>query len=189
MTFPSAKVLDYAGREAELEADSNPFAKVVLAHLKALQTRRDPEERRAWKFRLVRGLYDRGFNAEDVRQLFRLIDWLMELPPALDNHFWDEVQSYGEERTMPFITTPERIGIKKGILQAIETALRVRFGEGSLRLMPQIQGLDYAEQMTALLETILKADSLEEVRRACAELAAPAPAPRKKTARGKRQKS
>jgi hypothetical protein len=65
-----------------LEADANPFAKVVLAHLKALETRSDPGERRAWKFRLVRGLYERGFKAEDVRQLFRLIDWLMDLPPS-----------------------------------------------------------------------------------------------------------
>ena len=44
------KLLDDTGQEAELEADRNPFARIVLAHLKALQTRRDPEERRAWKF-------------------------------------------------------------------------------------------------------------------------------------------
>jgi len=29
------KLLDFAGQEAELEKDSNPFAVVVLAHLKA----------------------------------------------------------------------------------------------------------------------------------------------------------
>jgi hypothetical protein len=97
MEFPPVKLLDYAGREAELEDDRNPFAKLVLAHLKALATRRDPEDRRAWKFRLVRGLYERGFRAEDVRQLFRLIDWLMELPPAADNLFWEEVKTYEEE--------------------------------------------------------------------------------------------
>jgi hypothetical protein len=51
MTFPTAKLLDYANLEAELEADKNPFAKIVLAHLKALETRRDPETRRQWKFR------------------------------------------------------------------------------------------------------------------------------------------
>src|SRR5262249_41727596 len=96
--FPPAKLLDYAGREAELEVDANPFARVVLAHLKALETRRDPLRRRDWKFRLVRGLYERGFEAEDVRQLFRLIDWLMELPPALDKVFWDEVENYQKDQ-------------------------------------------------------------------------------------------
>jgi hypothetical protein len=40
MTFPPVKIFDYANREAELEADSNPFARVVLAHLKALLWRR-----------------------------------------------------------------------------------------------------------------------------------------------------
>jgi hypothetical protein len=50
LVFPTVKLLDYAEREAELEESRNPFAKVVLAHLKALETRRDPEGRRTWKF-------------------------------------------------------------------------------------------------------------------------------------------
>ena len=55
--FPHVKLLDYDGHEAELEASDNPFARVVLAHLKALQTRADPATRHDWKVRLVRGLY------------------------------------------------------------------------------------------------------------------------------------
>ena len=53
---------------------------VVLAHLKTLETRRSPADRYAWKLRLVKGLYQRGMDAEDVRQLFRFIDWIMDLP-------------------------------------------------------------------------------------------------------------
>jgi hypothetical protein len=30
MDFPAVKLLDYAGRDAELEADNSPFARVVL---------------------------------------------------------------------------------------------------------------------------------------------------------------
>src|SRR5579862_2700529 len=120
MTFPGVKLLDYVGREAELEASPNPFAQVVLAHLKALETRRDPQQRRLWKFRLVRGLYERGFKNEDVRQLFRLIDWLMELPAAQDKLFWEEVRDYQEKQSMPFVTTPERYGKMEGLLLAIE---------------------------------------------------------------------
>src|SRR5205823_3709920 len=142
MIFPAAKVLDYAGREAELEADSNPFARVVLAHLKALETRRDPEGRRLWKIRLVRGLYERGFKAEDVRQLFRLIDWLMDLPQVQNRRFWQEVQQIEEERIMPFITTPERFGIEKGILLAVENALRAKFGPEGVQLLNDIIALD-----------------------------------------------
>ena len=60
---------------------------MVLAHLKARQTHGDPAGRHAWKVRLVRSLYERGFSPKDVRELFRLIDWLMELPPALNDVF------------------------------------------------------------------------------------------------------
>ena len=58
--------------------------KVVLGHLKAQETQGNATERYQWKLQLVRGLYDHGWTAEDVRQLFRLIDWMMALP--LDLH-------------------------------------------------------------------------------------------------------
>ncbi len=45
MSWPPLKLLDYADRVAELEASKNPFAKVVLAHLKALETRNRPGQR------------------------------------------------------------------------------------------------------------------------------------------------
>src|SRR5262249_17418916 len=146
-------------------------AKVVLAHLKALQTRRDPENRRAWKFRLVRGLYERGFRAEDVRQLFRFIDWLMELPQGLDDAFWNDVRTYEEEQTVPFVTTPERYGIKQGLLRAIESFLQARFGEEGVQLMPEIRALNDADKFQALSAAIATAITLDQVRRACAKAA------------------
>ena len=39
--FPTAKLLEWAGREAELEASDNVFATVVLAHLATQATRND----------------------------------------------------------------------------------------------------------------------------------------------------
>ncbi len=179
MTFPTAKLLEYACREAELEADKNPFAKIVLAHMKALETRRDPETRRLWKFRLVRNLHELGFDREEVRQLFNIIDWLMELPPRLDEMVWDEIKKYEEEQKMPFITLPERIGIKRGMLRAIEIILRARFGEEGLKLMPEIVALDDPEKYSATTEMLGTATTLEEVRAACAKAAAPAPTPKK----------
>jgi len=52
--FPVVKLLDYADKEAELEADPNPFAVVVLAHLKSLETKGKNRARHSWKIRLVR---------------------------------------------------------------------------------------------------------------------------------------
>ncbi len=87
---------------------------------------------------------------------------------------------------MPFVTTPERFGIRKGMLLTIEDALRVKFGEEGLQLLPAISDLKNADKYLAMHNSILKAATLEEVRRACATAAAP-PEPPKKKARRKRE--
>ncbi|HVS39067.1 MAG TPA: hypothetical protein VMS17_26145 [Gemmataceae bacterium] len=165
LRFPAVKLLDFAAHEAVLEASSNPFAPVVLAHLKARQTHGDPAGRHAWKVRLVRGLYERGFSAKDVRELFRVIDWLMELPPALNRSFWQDVDKIQEERRMPFITTPERVGRCTGLCKGIESVLRIRFGEAGLQLKPEIQQVYEEEKMLAILKALETAASPDEVRR------------------------
>src|SRR5262249_19848864 len=43
--FPIVKLLDYGRDWAALEANPNPFATVVMAHLKTLETRKDPQSR------------------------------------------------------------------------------------------------------------------------------------------------
>jgi hypothetical protein len=194
LDFPCVKLLDYAGHEADLEASDNPFAKVLLAHLKVLETKSDAATRQRWKVRLVRGLYERGFQAEDVRELFLLIDWLMELPPALGALFWGEVKRIQEDKKMPFITTPERIGMEQGmqeglkqgmeqglkegmeqglkkglfagLLKGIEVSLEMKFGAAGLHLMPEIGQLQDAAILEAVLEAIKTASTPEEVRRA-----------------------
>ncbi len=163
--FPVAKLLDFTAQEAILEASINPFAAVVLAHWKARETAADPTGRHAWKFRLVRGLYERGFDAKDVRELFRVIDWMMELPPALENVFWQDMDTIREEKRMPFITTPKRVGRRKGLREGIESLLRVRFGDEGLKLMPEIQEIHEEEKLRAILKTLETAATANEVRR------------------------
>jgi hypothetical protein len=163
--FPAPKLLDYAPRWQALEADPNPFATVVLAHLKALETRRVPADRQAWKVRLVKGLYERGLHAEDVRQLFRFIDWIMDLPPGLDNLFWQEIHQYEEEKRMAFMTTPERLARTEELLAGIELALELKFGAEGLELMPEIKQLTDVEVLRAVREAIKPAANADEVRR------------------------
>jgi len=69
LTFPSVKLLDYAARWDELAASRNPFAVVVMAHLKALATRRDAPERLRWKLNLIRSLYDGGHSQADILEV------------------------------------------------------------------------------------------------------------------------
>jgi hypothetical protein len=108
--FRVAKLLDYREQADALERSANPFAAVVLAQLKALEARQAPQSRWQWKVRLVKRLYERGLSAEEVRQLFRLLDWMLALPQELDEAFHEELYRFQEERRMPYITSIERLG-------------------------------------------------------------------------------
>jgi hypothetical protein len=181
MAFPAVKLLDYAGREAELEASDNPFAKIVLAHLKTLQTRRNPRERRSWKVRIARGLHECGFGPEDTQQLLKLVDWLLELPAGLQLEFEQQMHDYEEGRHMPYVTG---IG-RTAMLDMLEDSLRTKFGDEGLKLIPAIEAMNDGEKYKAVNRAILTAATLDEVRRACDEISAPAPR-RKKGGNGKR---
>jgi hypothetical protein len=169
-----AKLLDHAREQVRLEADPNPFAAVVLAHLRALETRRDPEARRRWKTALVKGLYERGWSAEDVRQLFRIIDWMMTLPADLEQEFRGEMYRYEQERHMPYVTSIERLarqegreeGLREGLLAGIVAGLETRFGTAGKRLLPRLRKLKDVSRLAAILESIPRAATLEEIRNA-----------------------
>jgi hypothetical protein len=164
--FPIVKLLDYAAKYQELEADPNPFAVVVRAHLKALETRRSPAERQAWKMRLVKGLYGRGMDPEDVRRLFRFIDWVMDLPAPQERVFGEELAAFQQEKRMPFIDIAERMGMEKGLLRGIETCLRMKFGAEGLELMPelrQIQDHEILDKVLSRIETSASPDDLRRV--------------------------
>jgi hypothetical protein len=166
--FPSVKLLDFAAHEGMLETSSNPFAQVVLAYLKARETQGDPASRHGWKVRLVQNLFERGFSAKDVGELFRLIDWMMILPPPLERVFRQDLDKIQEERRMPYITSIERYGMRRGMCRGIEEILRMRFGEEGLKLMPEIHEIHEEEKLEAILQALGTGASLDEVRRLCA---------------------
>ena len=175
--FPLVKLLDYAEQWETLQESRNPFAMVVLAHLITRQTRQDPRARYAAKIKLIKGLYERGWAAQDVRQVFRVIDWMMNLPQPLDLDFCHEIEQYEEEKQMPFITTPERIGREEGLAaglakgrtegrtEGIEVALELKFGEAGLRLMPEIRAIADEAKLEAVLRAIRTAAAPEDLRR------------------------
>jgi hypothetical protein len=118
--FTAVKLLDYQAQWADLEASMNPFATVVMAHLKAQQTKSKAEERKTWKIELMRGLYQKGYNRGQIVELFKFVDWLIVLPAKLEESFWIDLKILEEETKMPFITSVEKIGYKRGQKEAIE---------------------------------------------------------------------
>ncbi len=177
--FSVVKLLDYQQGSA-LEASSNPFATVVMAHLKAQETRADRSRRLEWKLAITRRLYEQGYERQDVLNLFQFIDWVMSLPEELEQQFWREVRNLEEDLRMPYITSVERIGIEKGIeqgrqqglqqgirqglLEGISLGLELKFGSEGLGVLPEISRLQDVEQLRAIQAGLKTANTLEELR-------------------------
>ena len=111
--FPTVKVLEYGQNWEALEANSNPFALIVMAHLKAQQEKR-PKEQLNWKLYLIEELLKRDYSQERIAQLFRFIDWILSLPAELEQSFREEIAKIKEVENMTFVTNFERYHIQKG---------------------------------------------------------------------------
>ncbi len=162
--------MDYQNRWEELEASDNPFATVVMAHLKTQQTNKKPGERKTWKFSLIRRLYEQGMQEQDIRNLYRFIDWVMILPKALEAEFWQEFKEFEQERTMSYITTGERIGYERGEQEGrrqgeqnlVLRLLRRRVGELPQEVIGEIQTLSL-EQLESLGEALLDFTTMDDL--------------------------
>ncbi|MBF0163716.1 MAG: hypothetical protein HQM01_04260 [Magnetococcales bacterium] len=116
--FTAVKLIDHP--VTELEESTNPFAMVTLAHIQAKQTRHRPEERYQAKRRLIRRLYEQGYDRQQVIDLFRFIDWVLHLPNALDDQLVMEIIEFEESQKMPYISSVERFGEERGRLMGIQ---------------------------------------------------------------------
>lgn len=121
--FPVVKLLDWENRWDELEHSDNVFSLVVMAQIKAKRCK-DVHELRAWKLRLIRLMYERGYTRAMILEFFRIIDWMIRLPEGLERQFLADVYKIEEEKKMSYITSAERFGIEKGIQQGTYATLR-----------------------------------------------------------------
>lgn len=163
--YPIVKLLDYAADDRELETNNNPFAVVVLAHLKKMESRQAPEDLRAWKMRLAKQLQERGLSIADARKLFPFIDWLMMLPRNLEQQFQEELHRYEQEKRMPYIPTFERLARTEELLARIEVGLNIKFGVEGLQLMPELNDITDIEMLRSIRQAISTASSPDELRR------------------------
>ena len=174
LEFPSIKLLDYRDRTAELEASPNPFALVVLAHLAATATRRDPAARLEHKIGLTRRLYRLGLERDEILSLYAFVDWVLALPDALEEDYHRCIQAIEEAEHMQYVTTAERIGIQKGRKEGRkegykegEVAMLLRliarkFGPPPETVRERITHAD-SETLLAWSDRILTAQTLDEV--------------------------
>ena len=113
-TFPVVKLLDHKS-EQELVVDPSPFALASLIQLRKLQAGGDMERRYGFKLALVRELYHRGYDRDDVLKLLRFMDYLLKLPPDLSIQFGCAVETMEEELHMPYVTSWEQHARQEGL--------------------------------------------------------------------------
>lgn len=137
-----------------------------MAHLSTKQSVGDPQRRLQSKLSLVRGLYQRGYNRNQIQEMFRLIEWMMVLPEALEGSFREELRLYQEERRMPYITGFERDGMVKNaresVIEVLETRFEVVPKELSDRLN-QIKNIALLKQLHKQSITIGSVDEFQQM--------------------------
>jgi hypothetical protein len=137
-----------------------------MAQIRA-KARTDAETRKAWKFRLIRLMYDRGYERKTILELFRVIDWMIRLPDILEAAFRQEIFTYEESKQMPYVTTVERAGIAKGYRQGEADLLlwqiEKKFGKASAQdLRERVESAD-SDTLRLWSERILTADTPDAI--------------------------
>jgi len=146
LRFPAVKLLDYAAQQDQLYQNPNPFALVTLAHLLTQATRQDMNARFAAKWKLVQLLYQRGWDKQQVIDLFSVLDWMMRLPEQLKHSLWHNIEVLEEQEKMRYVTSVEQIGIEKGLLQGMQQGMQRGLMQGRQegRMTGRAEGEAYA---------------------------------------------
>ena len=147
--FPIVKFLDWEGKEDLLENDQNIFSIVTLASLKTFQ--KDHHQRYTWKWHLTRMLYERGYSHQTILALYEFLDGIMTLPEELEEEYSQRLAEYEEKENMPYITTAERVGIRREKKQDILDALEARFGNIPEKIAPQVNSIMDLDRLRFLL--------------------------------------
>jgi hypothetical protein len=122
--------------------------------------------------RLARLLYQRGYARAEIERLYKFIDWLLQLPPELEESVWRQVQVIEEEQRMAYITYAERRGLEQGrtvgraegLRKGIALAAKIKFGAASEPLLPEIGEIADPDVLEAIVARLETATTIEEIR-------------------------
>ncbi|MBP1208076.1 hypothetical protein JOD97_006163 [Duganella sp. 1411] len=156
--FPIVKLQDYAGRVDELLTLDNPFALVTVAHLLTQKTKGDAHRRHVAKWRLTKLLYERDWDRQRIINLYRVIDWIMALPPEWDARLRHGILYLERRKTMPYMSSIERIGMEIGMKKGEELGRRIGWErglqEGRREAMEEVLALLLSQRFGELDESV-----------------------------------
>ena len=120
----------------------------------------------AWKEALGQYFFERGYNQDDIRQLFRAVDWMITLPDELQQSFEAQVTRYQKERNMPLLSHMEVRAEKRGSLltarESVLEALDTRFEAVPTEVADLINQIEDKAQLKHLHRQAITVASLEE---------------------------
>jgi predicted transposase YdaD len=167
--------------DLELEpwiAAGNPVARIIEAHRIAQGTGKDVRARRSGKLGLVRRLLESGMGEVEVREVMRLIHWLLALPEEEELGFRKDVKEMEASMQTKRRSTYERIVWEEGLVQgrdegrmegrhsaAQELLLELvseRFGPCSEQLKERVGAIRDEARLRQLARVTLTASTLPE---------------------------
>ncbi len=118
------------------------------------------------------------YSREEIIGLFEFIDWVLQLSNEEEDQLWEEVKTLQEENKMPYITSVERIGMRKGreeglqlglqqgLQQGLLETLDVRFGIVPVSISDDVGQIQEPDRLRTLLRWAIRSASLEEFQQA-----------------------
>lgn len=174
LEFPTVKLIDLESSWESLITSDNPFGLFVAAHIKALRTRRFPDERLNWKSHLTEMLTQKEWDEHTLKLIFQFIDAIMILPKDRQRHFTQWAEHLQEERAVTFLSPTDRLrildarqeGFQEGLCQQLRTSLyelaEVRFGACTPEVSALVQAASSHRELTALWDRMKRVETLSE---------------------------
>ncbi len=185
-TFPTCKISERLA--TDWSEDFSLPAMVARAQIEALKTTSDAEARYEAKKRLIRMLYERHYERDEVLDILRYLDWMMHLSDDLERKLRGEIRTFKSEKfpeMTKYVTSWERFakqeglaeglekgleeglekGLEKGREEKVELAIRLlqkRFGKLTHAIQAQIAALS-AKLLDELFDAVLEFASKEEI--------------------------
>jgi hypothetical protein len=111
--------------------------------------------------------WSRSFEfKQQILDLYRFIDWVLQLPKALELRYTDAIYQIEESKNMPYLSFVERRGEARGEARGFSVMLRgqleQRFGPLSNAVIERLDAAD-ADQLLAWSRRVLDAPTLDEV--------------------------
>ena len=156
--------------DEELKKSDNPFALVVLAAKRSLESRGDEEKRFRFKRELVRLMLEKGYSREEILAIFRFLDGILALTDfEKEKIIYNELRSKEVEK-MTYVTNFERLAIEKGkqigMLQearySVLDALEEKFSVVPEEVQGKLQEVEEREVLRQLHRQAIHASSMEE---------------------------